>query len=352
MSIAHLQITNLRNIQSARVNCHPHLNFIIGENGSGKTSFLEGIYLLSTGHSFRSREISPLISNGQSSLTMFAQTFENHQISVQKSLQEPTRVLIDHLPCASSSIMSRLLPVQLLYQTLFQIIDAGPGARRSVLDWGMFHVKQHYLTLWKEYKRVLKQRNQLLKQNAAQSYFIPWNKLLSDLAEELHLLRQNYFFELLPIFHSILAELSTIPCTLNYFKGWDKRKTNRSLLEILDANFEMDRARQFTQQGAHQADLFIETDNFSAKQALSRGQQKIVLIALKLAQTHFLSKPCVFLCDDVMAELDNFHQKSLLNKFYNTNGQFFITSTTELNLESKQIDSDYSYFKLNQGHFA
>lgn len=343
MILAQLHIQNLRNIQAARFNLHPHINIIAGQNGSGKTSFLESIYLLGTGHSFRTREITPLVRHDTDSLVVFARTNDEQSISIQKSTSSPTQVRLNNYPCHSSSELAHFLPCQVFYQDLFQIIDAGPSNRRSLLDWGLFHVEPSYHLLWKNYRRALKQRNSLLRQKAQQEMVKPWDLTLEDLANKLDTFRNDYFAKLEEEFKKLLPKLTRLECSLSYYKGWDRKGTNKSLSEILAASYTADLSRQFTQYGAHQADLIIESQDLRVKQFLSRGQQKIILIALKLAQTIMMPNPCIFLCDDLSSELDSNHLSSLLNLIKTIKGQFFITTidvnSLPLNLDEKSFVS-------------
>lgn len=223
MILSELKIHHLRNLSSVHLDLSPRFNFIFGANGSGKTSILEALYLLSCGHSFRSREISPIISYEQPSLTVFARAQQQETISIQKSYSQPTQIKLNNQFCSTTSQLAYALPCQVFYSDIFQIIDAGPSVRRSLLDWGLFHVKHNYLSIWKEYKRVLKQRNALLRQQAPYDHFIPWDNLLSQFANQLHLLREEYFAQWSCAFTNVLQELSPLDCTISYYKGWDKK---------------------------------------------------------------------------------------------------------------------------------
>ncbi len=353
MSLALLQIHHLRNIKTAGVELHPHINIITGANGSGKTSFLEAIYLLGTGHSFRTREITPMVMQGEAALTVFARCNDEQTISLQKSLSLPTQVRLNSKPCQSSSALAHFLPCQLFYQDMFQIIDAGPSVRRAVLDWGMFHVKHSYHLLWKNYKHALKQRNCLLKQKAVPSQFTPWNNILDKYAMELHQLREAYFQELNREFQGLLAELTDIKCSLQYYKGWDKRNTGITLNELLISQYSSDLLRQYTQFGAHQADLEIHSEDFKARQFLSRGQQKIILFALKFAQVKLMSQVCIFLCDDLASELDEDHLKQLFSLISKFQGQFFITSVESRSWEKLGLlTKDKQMFTMQEGQIT
>lgn len=349
MSLKQLNIHQLRNISNASLALHPSYNIFYGENGSGKTSVLEAIYLLGSGHSFRTREVSPLINYNETALTVFARTDLNESISIQKTNNGLTQVKINQQTCHRSSELAHFLPCQVFYQDIFQIIDAGPAIRRSLLDWGLFHVKQSYHELWKDYRRILKQRNALLRQKANYKEFVPWDKMLIELADELHQMRHHYFLEWSAVFQTVLAKLTDVPCTLDYYKGWDKRASGKSLALILIEQFASDTQRQYTHSGIHQADILFDSAILKAKQTLSRGQQKIILIALKLAQAQLLNKPCLYLFDDITAELDMNHIKRLIQVLTEINGQFFFTTINLENLLAINEIQDIKKYALNHG---
>jgi DNA replication and repair protein RecF len=326
MTLTQLNIHNIRNINQAKIALHPQFNIIHGLNGSGKTSILEAIYLLGTGRSFRTREVAPLLSYNETALTVFAKVDVDDSISIQKSNTGLTHVKLNQQTCSRSSELAHYLPCQIIYQDIFQIIDAGPSIRRSLLDWGLFHVEPSYNFLLKEYRHVLKQRNALLRQKAGIKNFMPWDKLLVEMGVEIDALRTVYFKDWAEVFQMFLAQLTDVPCTINYYKGWDKKSRGLDFADVLKEQFASDSLRQFTNAGPHQADILFDSMELKAKQSLSRGQQKIILIALKLAQTSLLSTPCVYLFDDVISELDGNHIDRLLNSLAKLNGQFFFTA--------------------------
>lgn len=330
MILTELKIHNLRNISLAHLELNSRFNFISGANGSGKTSILEALYLLSCGHSFRSREISPLVTHGHASFTVFARAAQQETISIQKSSSQLTQIKLNNQFCSSTSQLAYALPCQIFYSDIFQIIYAGASIRRSVLDWGLFHVKHNYLALLKDYKRVLKHRNALLKKHAPYAHFIPWDKQLSELAEQLDYLRRDYFGLWEQEFTKVLSKLSNLSCSISYFKGWDKRNSGKTLTAILEENFESDNHKLYTQYGAHQADIVIESNESKAKQILSRGQQKIILMALKLAQGNLVEQDCLYLLDDLPAELDELHQQKVLSYLASRKGQYIITTNADI----------------------
>lgn len=349
MILTEVKIHNFRNIISAHLSLNPRFNVITGPNGGGKTSILEAIHMLSCGHSFRSREVAPIISHGQNTLNVFARSQEDGSISIQKSLSDATQIKLNNQFCSTTSQIAYALPCQVIYSDVFQIIDAGPSVRRGLLDWGLFHVKHDYFRLWKEYKRVLKQRNALLRSCALYKHFIPWDQQLNQLANDLDSLRNEYFIQWRDQFYQLITELAKISCSIEYYKGWDKRNTGKELQVILEESFESDRNKLYTQNGPHQADLFLNGDQFKIKHSLSRGQQKMILIALKLAQGQLLDNDCLYLFDDFCAELDTVHQTKLLEYFNYHRGQFVITNLQNIGMDNVYPLNSINLYEINNG---
>lgn len=338
--LSQINIHHLRNIEALYFSPHQRFNFFYGANGSGKTSILEAVYLLGSGYSFRTRETAPLVQHGQTALTVYSKTHQQDTISIQKNLNGATLVRINQQACQRSSDLAHLLPCVVFYHDLFQIIDAGPSVRRSILDWGLFHVEHSYHAVWKEYRTVLKQRNALLRQRQTKrEYYLPWDKLLVDLAYSIHEFRLAYFQKWAESFQVFLTRLSDLSCQIRYDKGWDRKATGKSLQTILDEQFEQDLQRQYTYAGPQHADILFGSDTLKARQHLSRGQQKIILIALKLAQAQLIPKPCVYVMDDMTVELDQRHIEKLFASLTELPGQYFLTSVQRMPVSVKGEDS-------------
>ncbi|MDF1683832.1 MAG: DNA replication/repair protein RecF [Legionellaceae bacterium] len=351
MSLRRLDIHHVRNITSARLALNPRFNIFYGQNGSGKTSLLESLYLLGSGHSFRTRENAALVSYEQENLTIFGELITGDSISIQKSLTG-TKVRLNHQPCRRSSDLARHLPCQIFYQDIFEIMDAGPAVRRNLLDWGLFHVKPEYNATCKDYKRVLKHRNALLKQGTNRRALAPWDEQLVTLSYVLDAFRSEYFEHWSEAFNTVLEKLTSLTCRIHYEKGWDKQHTGQDLASILTEQFERDAARQYTHSGAHQADILFETAGTKAKQTLSRGQQKMILIAMKLAQAEFLSTRATYLFDDVTTELDSEHVQRLFDVIDQIEGQFFFTSISP-DIFQEKLGLDKSvFFRLDGGEVS
>ena len=143
MSLAELRIENLRCIESAALEFSPELNLIAGENGAGKTSILEAIFLLGRGRSFRTRSTERLIRHQQPKLTVFGRTDDSppRRAGVEVAADGGTRARIDGENALSLLELSGVLPVQAIDPEIHKLVDQGPERRRRWLDWLVFHVE-------------------------------------------------------------------------------------------------------------------------------------------------------------------------------------------------------------------
>jgi len=332
MTIRRLQVQQCRNITQARLDLHPGLNLITGENASGKTSLLEAFYLLGTGRSFRSSRLSHVIQSGHKELTVFAEIERKgggaHRLGLHYA-QGKRQLRLDGQALTSRAELSHLLPIQLINQQSFDLIDQGPGQRRKFLDWGVFHVEHRFYDAWKRYMRAMKQRNALLRQRNQQ--FEHWEHEMVESAGFLHTFRQAYCERLQPILlTSIRTMLNCDDISMEYRRGWD---SGRNLADILASHREKDRELGYSRYGPQRADLVFKRNGAPARERLSRGQQKLLVSALVLAQAALVSeatgKPGTVLIDDISAELDARHCNNLMQSLLATGAQLVVTAIRE-----------------------
>lgn len=325
MSLSELRISSFRNISFLKFCPDERYNLITGQNGSGKTSLLEAIYLLSRGFSFKTRDTIPLIHNGENAFTVFGKTKNDERISIQKSINSPTIAKVDDRTCSGSSLLAMKLPSLVFHEDLFDFLDKGPSLRRALIDWGLFYEETDYSVLCKDYRQVLKQRNFLLSHGKSWDALLPWSELLHQLGEKIHTLREHYFLKLKKAFHHYQIHFLDETCDIVYERGWDKKDEGKSLIEVLEASFTRDLARQYTHYGPHQADLSFYYNEKPLKHYLSRGQKKMLLFALRLTQALLSERTCLFLMDDLASELDEANVQRLISFFPELKGQFFLT---------------------------
>lgn len=361
MAIQRLSLTNFRNIPVADLMPAAGINVFIGKNGSGKTSLLEAIYLLSLVRSFRSKNITKLINHSAEQFTVFAQIKADattaYSLGIQRKHQEAeTEILFRGQKPAGVAELTATLPVQLINPDTFRLLEGSPKERRQFLDWGVFHVEPSFMHAWKRFQRALKQRNSLLRRGRIDELELQlWEKELAVNGEQITALRQAYLARLKPLFANLLEKfLGSQDFALNFQRGWDK---NLGLAEALIASRDRDREQGFTQAGPQRADIRVTINGYTAMEVLSRGQQKLVVSALKLAQGKLLSekrnKQCVYLIDDLPAELDKQHRKIFCEVLEQQSGQVFITGVDANALaDGWQKPESISWFHVEHGQIS
>ncbi len=309
-----------------------------GSNGSGKTSHLEALYALSTGRSFRSNRHTTLISHGESNFVLFAKgQFGTLALSRGVDKDSADKALINGVPAKSASELSQSLPTMLINADTFRLLEDGPDIRRQFFDWGVFHVEHHFVNELKDYKRALKQRNNLLRKGyheGLRSTEQAIRKVMIEKGESVMRSRVLFYEAFIDSLKPLLDEAVDIfglpKLKLRLKQGWPK--STNSFSEALDSSFQRDIDRGATTVGPHRFDLQIELEQGGdAKDYLSRGQTKRLAIMLKLAQLDLLAKQrsessVVVLADDLPAELDKDQLAWSVEALNQRADQLFITT--------------------------
>jgi len=277
MSLAELRIENLRCIESASLAFAPELNLIAGENGAGKTSILEAIFLLGRGRSFRTRSTERLIRYHQPRLVVFGRTDGSppKQAGIEISADGGARARINGEPAQSLLELSGVLPVQAIDPEIHKLVDQGPDRRRRWLDWLVFHVEPTFGSNWARYNRALKQRNAALRTSASEVGV--WDSELIRAGEEMTEARRRTFDRLSPRLLSTFERFGGLDVVATFASGW---AADTSLAESLALHAERDRARGMTTSGPHRADVMLRRQHRVARETLSRGQQKLTAVAM------------------------------------------------------------------------
>lgn len=353
MPLQRVVIDHVRNLQDVRLELSPNLNIVFGENASGKTSLLEAIHLLAYARSFRSHHIKHVVSNDSDFLRVAGQLRQNDAASMPIGIeyrQGQLNMRVAGQDVKKTSELAQFLPVIVLHQECQRFLTDGPRIRRKFIDWGVFHVEQDFLSAWRRYIRTLKQRNSLLQSGAGRAAVRAWDKELKDAAQVLNTFRRGYCQELITaIEHDLQKLMPGHDISLHYKSGWDE---SQDLLEILDKAFEQDQRRGFTHYGPHRADINVRAGGVPAHEGLSRGQQKLLICALLIAQARIhqqrSGRACIFLADDVKAELDQEHVKRVIDLLEGLGIQIIMTATERESLES-HCQTDHKTFHVERG---
>jgi DNA replication and repair protein RecF len=348
MSLAELTVTNLRCIEQAQLEVSTGLTLIWGGNGSGKTSLLEAIFMLGRGRSFRTRNTERLIRRGQDHLRVIGRVQGLSDVSTVVGLElagEGVIARIGGRPAGSLAELSQAFPVQVIEPGVHRLVEEGGYGRRRWMDWAVFHVEPRFVDTWVRYTRALKQRNAALKIDPAQASI--WDGELARLGETIAESRQRLLQQLAPYWQEAVAALSGLPVELHYLRGWSQ---DHSLQEALVASRARDEARHLTHAGPHRADVAVRLHGRPAREVLSRGQQKLVAVAMTLAQLRFLQAASettpTLLLDDPAAELDGEHLERFIAQVSLLRCQLVVTS---LHPESRLFGSPERAFHVEHG---
>jgi len=332
----------------------PQLNFIIGGNGSGKTSLIEAIYYLGRGKSFRSTQLKKIIQREHSGFTLYSQLAGQPpaSIGIQKSTTEAT-VKLNGQTIKTSSSLAHYLPLLLIHPESHHLLEQGPKQRRHFMNWGLFHVEHRFLALWNTFLQTLKQRNALIRKKDPRT-LTTWDQHLSEVSEQIHTLRVAYIQAIQSHFQLFCQKLLHLDdIQLIYKRGWDDKK---SFMDVLLSARSRDFDCGYTRYGPQRADLLIYQNGQNIHQVVSRGQQKLVITALLLSQAKYLSEKrsqqAIILVDDLTSELDIVHFTKLYETLLSLNCQLFITSVTDHLLQHIQLPHSYQMFHVEHGNIT
>jgi len=324
-----LRARDLRCLESIEIEAHPAQNVIVGVNGAGKTSILEAIYVLGRGKSFRGGTLATLVRSGTAGFTVFGEAGRSdgrHRVGIQGT-RAGIEARCDGRSGVTMAELAAVLPVQVIDPQVHELIQGGPNGRRRFIDWGVFHVKHGFLDAWRRYRRALQQRNAGLRQGLPRSVVSAWDPELIDSGLIIDAARRSYVEADLALSSSICDEMIEKDVKCAYLSGWSAEET---FAEALAGSWERDRALRSTQVGPHRGELSIRTPGEAARHRLSRGQQKMLSIALVLTQSIVVSQSInrrvTLLVDEPAAELDEAHLGRLLEMLQRDELQLFITA--------------------------
>jgi DNA replication and repair protein RecF len=360
-----LHVQDFRNLETVEVLPSPRATILIGENGQGKTNLLEAIYFLTTLKALRAVRLQELVRFG-SGQAFVSGDFEGpggvRRVAVQvapggrsasldgKTLGSGARLddYFDGLACVCFS------PDDLL------LVKGGPDGRRRFLDRAAFNRWPAVLGEARDYVRALRARNAALR-TAAPEVEASFREPLVAAAARLLVRRRALVAELSPRVQAAFAEISgpgAPEVRLSYRPAagveldGDEAAIAASLAEVLARRLERDREKGFTSAGPHADDLTLALDGRGARLYGSQGQQRALVLALKIGEIEnlraALGRPPLLLLDDVSSELDPAKNRFLLGYLSGLSAQAFLTSTDRRLLEPA-AGPDTAFFGVEKG---
>lgn len=364
MTLKHLSILNYKNIEEAELDFSPGLNCVIGCNGEGKTNLLDAIRFLSLCKSLGVTQDSLCIRHEQDFFMLKGQyeceddTLEEIQCSLKRGQKKimrrqgkPYKRLAEHIG---------LIPIVLVSPSDGLLIAGGSEERRRFMDVVISQMDLPYLDSLTRYNKALLQRNALLKMEPPCDAEILslWEEQMAIEGEFIYQRRQKYIDEFIPIFqryYNLIAQ-DHEQVSLSYISHCQRGP----LLEVIQRDRYKDLAVGYSLHGIHRDDLEMLINGYPIKREGSQGQNKTMLVALKLAQYDFLhhtgtgTRP-ILLLDDIFDRLDAQRVERIVNLVSGDSfGQTFITDTNRDHLDKilSLTSQDYKLFYCENGTFS
>lgn len=329
-----IRLQQFRSYGDASFELSPGVNIIVGPNASGKTNLLEAVLVLARGASYRA-ESEDLVRFGQEWARLDAHTADDQTRTFK--LQQDGNGLDKRFEIDGQSV-ARLTPARLIPAVLFEpnhllLLTGSPELRRNFLDDLIEQTTPGFGTTRRHYRRVLAQRNALLKQGPKlnpKQLFV-WNIRLSELGGQMAKQRLALLEEFNQALSGVYSDLARTSSTaeLRYHSKFPAATYESALLQKLEQDFELDRLRGFTGSGPHRDDIEVLLGGHPLQTSASRGETRTLVLALKMLETRVLERARdarpLLLLDDVFSELDG-KRRQALTEFLQPY-QTFITTT-------------------------
>ena len=359
MILKSITLTNYKSFSAKTVDFDPKINCFIGPNGIGKSNVLDAIYHLSFGKSYFNPISSQNIKHGEDFFAIKGSykneskeevviiNFKKNDKKVIKRNNKKYEKFSDHIG---------FIPLVIISPSDRNLIAEGSDIRRKFIDSVISQSDKKYLENLINYNKILTQRNSLLKlifknKNFDKQTIQVYDSQLESIGEKIHLKRKMFLNDFIPVFKDKYKSISNNNEDVDIRYKTDLEFDKLSVL--LQENIEKDMFLQYTSKGVHKDDLVFNINDYSVKKFGSQGQQKSLLIALKLAQFDFLKSQNknnpILLLDDIFDKLDKNRVKQIINLVSADDfGQIFISDTDEeRTLESiKEINNSNKIFKL------
>ena len=333
--IRKLTLTNIRSAVSLTINFNKNFTYIKGPNGIGKTTILESINLVSTSKSHRTKNDLELIRNNEEFGIIYLET-NNNNFRVVIS-EKGKMIKINNKEVKKLSEFVGILKTVMFSPEDLNIVKGSPGVRRDFIDLELIKTNKSYLEAMNKYRKVIKQRNAILKTLNPNSDLTILNLLSSDLyntAIEIIDTKKTFIQKLNSFFQEVFSKFSDNIVLLEYLPSVNKE----DFLKHLNENQKQDILYKTTTVGPHRDDLAIYFNDNPAKQA-SQGEIRLMVVSLKLALVKLIKEltnsNVILLLDDVLSEFD----RNIQNKFLNELPKDMqIIMNSAINIKSDNIE--------------
>ncbi len=352
MQIAWIRVVDFRNYRTLEYTPAPRLNLLTGPNGQGKTNLLEALGMLLAGRSFRTPRVAEMARWSTLATTISGELVRGAGAAGRRVVRRALTKLDGRWQNAGESV-EWARAIAFGWQDL-EIVNGSPGARRNFIDGVAGRLYPTHLATLVRYRQVLARRNRLLQQHRhddVAARLAPWNEQLATVGMELVERRRRAVAALQTELARVYGTLSTTrtKVEVRYRTALGEASEPAALLEALHRAERQELRRGQTLVGPHRDDLAIELDGVDARTFGSRGQQRLVALALRLAEivpvTEAAGTAPVLLLDDALSELDGGIRDLVLREL-GAAEQVFLTTPEPLAVP------DAAVFHVNAGGVA
>jgi len=329
------------------------LNLVTGENGSGKSTLLEAFFVIGRGRSFRASKLRELQALTENQWSLFSQFVSEAGFQSRIGLgysDQRLEIRLDGRKDVRVSEAIRCYPVLMLEPGMHRIVEEGPAERRGFLDWGVFHVEHDFIRHWSRYRAALNQRNRAIRDHRPRNEWAVWESDLGKAGEWINDKRNAQLALLEQSARPILERLlGPGKFETRWTRGWPDEE---SLQETLERSRDSHARMGHTIHGPHRAELRWSWAGLG-KEQFSRGQQKLLLAALSIAQANIVAgvighKP-LLIFDDFGSELSDGYQTKLVDELRRFGGQVVMTAFDR----SRAFDDvKMTWFHVEHGQIA
>ncbi len=343
MLLESLEAQNFRNL-SGKITCASGLNIIVGENGQGKTNWLEAIYLLATTKSFKTARLTEAIKFEEELAIVKGDVRQSEEIVrlMQVAIQGNSKILSVNNKRETVQRFLGQLHAVLFNSDELAIVRGGPDARRKFLDGGIVAIFPPYVQTLADYNKIIRQKNSLLQKaqrdemsvEETAERLIPWNEQLILNAVKIHKARVRYVERLNEDLEKKLFDKEEV--SIRYISSLEGKGNLDDYANLLDERLNLrvqaELRSGYSLIGTHRDDLDINFDGRDLRKYGSSGQQRSALLILQLAtlSVYFSqnNEYPLFLLDDIDAELD-YKRIGHLLEFLSDKTQTFVTTSKE-----------------------
>ena len=337
MQLEDLYLSNFRCYHDSRFPFAEGVNLIIGPNGAGKTTILEAIHLLSLTRSFRTHDDRHLIERGNTSYIIRGQlSDQDNKILVQNTFMIGGRkqISIDGIALSSKKEMLGRFPVVIMVPEDLELARGPDSLRRAFIDRVLAVTDKKYLNELLKYRRLLKQRNAALRQVTARDYSAVniWDAAFADSAHAIWRIRAAFFGEYCSIFSSAWSQQRPeISASIDYIPV--EYENASAVREAMERSVETDLQTRRTNIGPHRDKIGFILDGNNLRFYGSLGEQKLFIIALKIAEARYLETILgtapVMLLDDLPATLDAERSRRVIEELSDAYQTIISATTTD-----------------------